>query len=154
MQTTKLVVVTCLLSLSSSCATTHQGRAIQLVVASDAAADEVADRYKMFVDERVASCDKQLDPEKDTKADAVTCLGLASSENGTKLKAIIEILVAAQLAIKIAVECDVNPLKLPDKFREQCVDAKKADWLLLAKQVANAWDDLRPYFEAVKEASP
>jgi hypothetical protein len=138
-----------LLSTSLACATTHEGRAIQLVVASDAAADTAAAGYADFRDGMQAKCNAKLDPEVNTKSDAKECMGLASSDNGKKFLKIVEVIVAAQLAIKIAVECDTNPLKLPVEFREQCIDAKAADWKALAATLTSAWDQLRPFYLAI-----
>lgn len=140
-------------TLLAGCASA-QTRAIQVVIASDGAADATAAGYKSFVRQRVAECDAKMDPAKNTKAEAEECLGLASPENGKRLSQVVSGLVAAQTAVKIAVECGTNPLKLPVEFRVQCVDAKKADWNQLAEAVSDAWDKMRPYFEAVKGVTP
>ena len=138
--------------LSLGCASTNVGRATQLVVASDSVADQVADAYVTFVDTRVASCDEKLDPEKNTKEEAQECLGLASSDSGEKLKVIMKGLVAAQLAIQIAVECETNPVKLPAEFRDRCVAGQKANWQALTSTLMDVVTELKPYFESVKGA--
>ena len=136
----------------AGCANTNKGRAVQFVVASDAAADEIADTYEPFVDKRVAECDAKLDPEKNTLQDAKDCLGVASSDSGKSLKGFMEVLVAAQLAIKIAVECEDNPLKVPDEFRSNCIEGQEADWTALVTNLTSAWDSLRPFLTAIRGA--
>ena len=143
-----IVVLPAVLALG--CANTPKGKAIQLVVASDAAADEIAAGYKGYVETKTIQCQDKLDPEVNTKEEAKDCLGVASSAGGERLKKILEVLVAAQLVIKLAVECESNPLKVPQEFREKCVDAKKADWRLMVDTLMSAWDGLKPYFEAVR----
>ena len=138
------------LVLSFGCASTPEGKAVQLVVASDAAADEIAAGYLVYVDAKTAECDEKLDPEVNTKEDAKECLGMASSDNGKRLKKILEVLVVAQLAVKIAVECESNPLKVPAEFKAKCVDGQAADWKALAAALTSAWGDLAPFFDAVR----
>jgi len=139
------------LVLPTGCANTHKGRAIQLVVASDAAADGLADGYKEFVSAKVVECDAKLDPEKGhTKSDVEECLGLADPIEGERFLKAVETLVALQLVIKIAVECGSNPLKIPKEFQKECVEGKKADWQAMAASLASAWKQLAPFFEAVR----
>jgi len=137
-------------AVSLGCASTPKGKAIQLVVASDAAADEISTGYEAYVEAKVAECDAKLDPEKNTKEDAKDCLGIASSDDGKRLLKVMESLVAVQLAIKIAVECESNPLKVPEAFRANCIDGQKADWGALAASLTSVWQELAPFFEAVR----
>ena len=137
--------------LGLGCANSPQGRAVQLVVASDAAADEVANGYDEFVESKVAECDEKLDPEVNTKADAKECLGVASSDDGERLKKVLETLVVIQLAVKLAVECESNPLKVPDEFRAKCVEGQEADWAALSSALMATWRDLAPFLNAVRE---
>ena len=149
----RVILPVALAASMAGCASTDKGRAVQLVVASDAAADEIADQYESFVNNRVAECDAKLDPEKDSLEDAKNCLGVASSDSGKALKVFTEILVAAQLAIKLAVECEDNPLKVPEEFRANCLEGQKADWKALGETLASAWDSLRPFLTAIRGAS-
>lgn len=132
------------------CASTHRGRAVQLVVATDSAADTVADTYEAWAANRVGECEGIMTPETHTKTEFIGCLGRASSESGEALKKILQAMVAAQLAIKLAVECETNPLQLPAEFRAKCVDGKKADWRALRDNLLGVWEQLRPYFEAIE----
>lgn len=138
------------LAMSFGCANTPKGKAIQLVVASDAAADEIANGYEKFVEVKVVECDEKLDPEVNNKEDVEDCLGLADEIQGERLKKMLEILVVAQLAVKIAVECESNPLKVPKEFKAKCVDGQAADWKALAVALTSAWSDLAPFFDAVR----
>ena len=139
-----------LILLLVGCASTHRGRAVQLVVASDSAADTVADTYESWAATRIGECEGKLPPDYHSLTEFKACLGFASSDGGKALKQILHAVVAAQLAIKLAVECETNPLQLPVEFRAQCVDAKKADWRALRDNLLGAWQQLRPYFEAIQ----
>jgi len=130
--------------LLASCASTHKGRAAQLVVASDAAADEIAAGYADLRDAREAECDAKLDPRANTVSDAKACLGVFSSDGGRKLRVAVEALVAAQLAVKLAIECDGNPLSVESSCHGS------PDWAELYGALMSTWDDVRPYLEAVR----
>lgn len=144
---TLIILLVCLLL---GCASTNRGRAVQLVVASDSAADTIADTYDSWAANRIGECEGKLPPDKHTRGEFDQCTGLASSDGGKAMKKILQVVVAAQLAIKLAVECETNPLKLPQEFRDKCVDQKKADWRALRDNLLAAWEDLRPYFEAIQ----
>lgn len=144
-------LIVMLVAMAMGCAATPKGRATQLVVASDGAADEISAGYESYVDAKVAECDAKLDPETNTKEDAKDCMGMASSDEGKRLLKMMEVLVAAQLAIKIAIECESNPLKVPKEFKTKCIDGQKADWKALAASLISAWEGLAPFFEAVRK---
>ena len=140
----KLVInLAALLLLMTSCAAAKTG-ATQLVVASDAAADELAQGWGGYVDAEIVRCSNLLGgTDRDTKDGRKECMGLAGK--GEELELGLEVLVAAQLAVKLAVECDANPLKTPKEFKMQCVDEAKPDWVVLMKSLGDAWDSIKPY---------
>ena len=78
------------------------------------------------------------------------CLGMASSSDGERLLKLMETLVQAQLMVKIAVECESNPLKVPREFMAQCIDGQGADWRALTMSLTSAWADLAPFLEAIR----
>lgn len=146
----RFIIALTLLSIpASGCAVAKNGAA-QFVVASDAAADELAAGWEGYVDDEIARCSNLLGgTDKDTKDGRKECMGLAGE--GEALEVGLEALIAAQLAVKIAVECDSNPLKVPAEFKEQCVDGAKTDWVALFNSLKSAWETLKPYYNAMKE---
>ena len=143
-------VVCCLaIFILSGCSPALRNGAIRLVVVSDVAADVLADGYEDYVDEKVSGCSKKLDPGTSTKEEAKACLGFASSDNGQILKAAMESLVSAQMAIRIAVECTDNPLDTPKELALNCVGGG-TDWLGLTAQLTEAWKAIKPFYEALR----
>lgn len=118
------------------CASTHKVRAIQLVIVSDAAADEVANGWDAFVDQKIAQCRESLG-EESTPEQREECLGIAAK--GDPLEVAVQSLVTVQAVIKEAVKCE--------EFKT-CVE--KMDWKQLKSEIFNAWSELEPYFQAIK----
>lgn len=137
------------LSTLTACAATPKGRAVQYVVASDAVADEVADGWDEYVDTEIAHCRETLPgTDLDNKAGREECLGLAGK--GEALEAAMEVLVVSQTAVSVAVMCESNPLKVPQEFISKCVEP--TDWKALGADVLKAWENIRPFYEAVRKA--
>jgi hypothetical protein len=144
----KLTIIVAL-TVGSGCATAKR-TATQLVIASDGAADELSIGWEAYVDAQIVRCSNELQgTERDTKEGRKECMGLAAK--GEALETGLEALVAAQSAVKIAVECDSNPLGTPAEFKAECVDGAKADWAALLGGLKTAWDNLKPYYSAMKE---
>lgn len=131
----------------SACASTHKGRAMQVVVASDGVADEMATQWDEQAHARIDKCRAEGHA---TAEDRTECMGVFAKIKD-EVDAALAALVAAQMAIKLAVECESNPLKMPDEFLDRCVKDKKADWKALEAQVMEAWDTIRPLFQEIKE---
>jgi hypothetical protein len=125
----------------TACTTAAKHTAAQLVVASDHAADSIAEKWETYVDERIAYCRSLAITTPDERR---ACLGEAA--DSSKLEAAIRTLIATQLAVKLAVECEENPLHLRDVS-----SCPKQDWIALAAAVQAAWDDLAPYVHAARE---
>ena len=143
-----IINLAALILFTTSCAAAKAG-ATQFVVASDAAADELAAGWDGYVGVEIARCSGLLmGTERDTRDGREECLGLAGK--GEPLELGLEALVASQLAVKLAVECEANPLKVPQDFKAECVDAQKADWAALMKSLVEAWDTIKPYYTAMK----
>jgi hypothetical protein len=134
-----------LVFVAPGCASTPKGKATQLVVATDAGADAFADGWSAYVDGEIARC--RAGAGGDTAESRAACLGKAGE--GEALEPLLEALVAAQLAVKIAVECEDNPLKVPAEFKAECVDGN-ADWNALGAKVLDAWKAVQPFYEAMK----
>lgn len=132
----RIILGIALASQLAGCASTHKGRAIQLVVVSDAAADEIASGWDTFVDQKIAGCRESLGEESTPEA-REECLGIAGQ--GEPLEAAVQSLVVVQTVIKEAVKCE--------EFKS-CV--KEADWKNLKAEIYNAWRELEPYFQAIK----
>jgi hypothetical protein len=137
-----------MLTILPACATTPKQRAIQFVVASDAVADELGDGWGGYVDDEIARCRASLSDEADTPDEREKCLGYAAK--GDALELAMEALVVSQVAVEVAVTCESNPLKVPKEFLHKC--AEPADWQALEQGVFNAWQNIRPYYEAMLKA--
>lgn len=131
----------------SACAITHKGRAIQLAVASDGVADEVALQWDKQGHARIDKCRAEGHETKEARG---RCMGLYAILKDD-VEAMLEALVAAQMAVRLAAECDSNPLKVPVEFLDRCVEGEQADWKALAKQITVAWDAIRPLFQEIRK---
>jgi len=133
----RIILGLALASQMAGCASTHKGRAIQTVIVSDAAADEIADGWESFVDTSIAGCRNSL-PEESTPEQRKECLGIAGE--GKALEAAMQFLVTIQTTIREAVKCE--DLKT-------CPE--KVDWSALEVEIKNAYDDVRPYVDAIRK---
>lgn len=125
--------------LLSGCAHVNvaKGVATNIVVASDAAADTLAYSWADGTAARVGEC-RELKLE--TEEERASCMGLFHPDEADKVIAAVKVLVAVQLAVKEAAECE--------EFKS-C--AQEVDWKALAAQAQDAWGALKPYATAVKE---
>ncbi len=121
------------------CANANKGRAVQLVMASDAIADEIATAWETGVDAQINHCKSTLSEEelqdKQAKSD---CMGIFG--NGEGLDAAVQTLVSTQTVIKEAVKCE-----------ELKTCAQEVDWDELKGSVLAAWSALKPYYDAIKK---
>jgi hypothetical protein len=129
------------------CASTPKGRAVQVVVASDGIADEVAEQWAEKGHARIDKCRAEY---HETEAARTECMGVFVTAKD-ELVVLLETLVAAQMAIKLAVECDSNPLKMPKEFLTKCGTEKQADWKALYTQVMNAVEAIRPILQEIRK---
>lgn len=120
-----------------SCASTHKGRAVQLVMASDAIADEIAEGWEAGVDAQISHCQSTLGDAatSDQRAD---CMGIFGK--GKPLEAATQALVTAQIAIQEGVKCEAL---------KTCPE--QVDWKALKATVLDAWNTLLPYYDAVSK---
>lgn len=132
----------------SGCAMTHKGRAVATVVASDGVADEVAEQWDERAHARIDKCREAELPDEDARRECLGVFALIKDE----LEAIVASLVAAQSAIKLAVECEDNPLKMPQEALKNCGTAKQTDWRELEAQVMDAVDAIRPLIQEIRRA--
>lgn len=134
------VFIALLLFLVTACAHTGpKARAVQFVVASDGVADEVADGWKDNALARVDFCRKEGYAEA---ADREACMGKFTT-TGDVLEALLEVLVTAQLAVKIAVACE-------SEIKPAVVECVEADWPALEANLMEAWDGIRPLYQEMK----
>lgn len=134
----RLILSLALITPLMGCANTHKGRAIQLVVVSDAVADEVAAGWSAGVDAQIVHCQATLsEDDLESSEKKAECMGIFGK--GEPLEAATQALVTVQTAIKEAAKCE--ELK-------SC--AKEVDWQELKGQILAAWEELKPYYEAVR----
>jgi len=121
----------------AGCANSHKGRALSLVMASDAVADEVANVWEAGVDAQIEHCKQTLSQEQleDSQAKA-DCMGIFGKGDG--LEAATQTLVTTQTAIAEAAKCE--ELK-------SC--PSQVDWQKLKTEVLEAWTALQPYYDAI-----
>ncbi len=122
---------------ASGCATTPKGRAVELVVISDPAADQMAAGWEAFVDAQVDHCRSTLGDDA-TKEQREDCMGLAGK--GEPIEPVVQALVMVQTAIKEGVKCE--ELK-------SC--ASKVNWKELRDEIIATWNELKPYIDAIGE---
>ena len=120
----------------AGCASTHKSRAAQLVIISDATADEIAASWDTFVEAEIGECREELGAES-TPEKRKGCLGIAA--DGEILEAAVQTLIASQAAIKEGVKCE--ELKT-------CAD--EVDWKALVAEITGAWTALKPFVTAAK----
>lgn len=129
------------------CANTPKGRAVQVVVASDGVADEFAEQWDDLAHARIDKCRAEGHETPDARE---KCMGVFAKIKD-EVAAAVETLVAAQMAIKLAVECESNPLKMPAEALAKCGTDKAADWKALEAQVMNAVDAIRPIIQEIRK---
>jgi len=121
---------------AAGCGVSARHTATRIVAASDVVADTLAQSWAVATDARVAECRAK---NLRTPSEREQCLGALRPSETDKVLAAVSTLVAAQLAVKAAAECEEL---------QSC--AAKTDWLALAAAVRRAWDTLVPYVRAVK----
>ena len=140
----KLIINLALLLLPlSGCANGNHAKsvAVNIVVASDVAADTLADAWSDGASVRIDEC-RALQLE--TPEERADCMGLFHPDEVDKVVAGLTLLVAVQMAVKEAAECEALSTCL-----------QEVDWEALAEQAGAAWNALLPYVNAVKkEAQP
>lgn len=105
-------------------------------MASDAVADEIAAGWESGVNAQIDHCKSTLgdDAPSEQRAD---CMGIFGE--GEPLEAATQTLVTTQTAIKEAVKCE-----------ELKTCPQKVDWKALLATTLDAWEALKPYYEAIK----
>lgn len=122
----------------TGCAGMHKKAAVAVVVATDQVADEVADDWHDQTDEQIAEC-REKAPEDADKQWRLECLGPYTPDNTDKLIASVEAVIAVQLAVKAAAECEELKMCLDD-----------TDWKALSEQAMRAWSSLKPFVQITK----
>lgn len=122
--------------LLSGCATARHNAAL-VVAASDVAADTLADGWSTASHLKVEECRAKDLPTPEERAE---CLGKFHPDETQKVITAVETLVAAQLLVKTAAECEAL---------DTCVT--ETDWKGLYDQVKAAWDAIKPYILAMKK---
>lgn len=126
-----------LVTSMAGCANTHKGRAVQLVMASDAIADELATAWESGVDAQIEHCKTTLSEEDLASSEKkAECMGIFGKGDG--LEAATQTLVSTQLTIKEAVKCE-----------ELKTCPKEVDWQALKSTALDAWNALKPYYQAI-----
>lgn len=126
-----------LVSAMAGCANTNKGRAVQLVMASDAIADEIANAWEIGVDAQIDHCKSTLSEEElQDKQSKTNCMGIFGK--GENLEATVQTLVSVQTVIKEAVKCE-----------ELKTCTQEVDWSELKATVLDAWGALKPYYDAI-----
>jgi hypothetical protein len=134
----RIILPLALATSMAGCASSHKGRAIQLVMASDAIADEVAAGWSAGVDAQIEHCKSTLSEEDLASSEKkAECMGVFGEGEG--LEAATQSLVTVQTTIKEAVKCE-----------ELKTCAKEVDWAELKTSVMDSWTALKPYYEALK----
>ena len=126
-------------AVSIGCAHTSKGVALEVVVASDQAADSIADDWASKTTAAIDKCRAPLSGSA-TREQRHACLGAYTPENAEKVAAAVKVLIAAQTQVKLAAECE--------EFKT-CVT--KPDWFTLAGRVMDAWKTLKPYVLKAKK---
>lgn len=121
----------------SGCAHGPKAVATNIVAASDAAADSLADSWAAAVRVQVEECRTKDLPTVQARKD---CLGMFKPAETQKVIAAVQALVAVQTAVKAAAECEALDSCIAD-----------TDWAALASEVNEAWSAILPYVRAVKE---
>lgn len=133
----RIIFSVALVSSLTGCANTHKGRAVQLVMASDAIADEIAKSWSAGVDAQISHCKAALgEGDGVTNEQRAECMGIFGK--GDPLEAATQTLVSAQTTIKEAVKCE-----------ELKTCPEKVDWKALKDTVLDAWNALKPYYDAI-----
>jgi hypothetical protein len=135
MQPIARVTMVCALALSSGCAATAKGRAIQTVVVSDAVADEVSSLWDGFVSRRIDKCRKQ---NYITREEREACLGPAA--DGEILASALDSLVLVQKGVRDGVKCE-----------EVKVCLKEVDWKALYEDATALLLEVRRIHEEMKK---
>lgn len=126
------------LALLSGCAMSKKAVATNIVAASDATADSLAATWEAATEAKIEECRQKNLATKEQRA---YCLGPFHPDETEKVIAAVQTLVAVQLAVKEAAECESLGTCLHE-----------IDWFLLAEQANEAWQVLKPYVLTMKEA--
>jgi hypothetical protein len=147
MRTTYRSLLGAALALSlTACAASPREVALKVVTASDAVADELGATWELQVEKKIDECREQNLP---TPEEREACLGIFAKTE--EAMAAVTALVAAQTAVVIAAQCEVDPKLIAKEFKSKCVEGKEADWDALRDSVVSAWDALAPFVQAIKE---
>lgn len=134
----RIILPIALAASMAGCASSHKGRAIQLVMASDAIADEIAAGWSAGVDAQIGHCKSTLSEEDLTSSEKkAECMGIFGK--GEPLEAATQSLVTVQTTIQEAVKCE-----------ELKTCPKEVDWKELKASVLESWEALKPYYDALK----
>ena len=123
----------------AGCAGMHKKAAVGVVVATDRYADDLADDWAKKTKENIAKCREEL-PYTAKPAERFACLEPYTPEKTQALIAAIKTLVAVQLAVKAAAECEQI---------DTCVE--DTDWNELARKTSEAWSGLKPFVLTVND---
>lgn len=134
-QLTAFIILSVCLFIGA-CATTPQGRATQLVVISDGVADEVSTQWDEQGHDRIVKCREE---GHETPEARVECMGVFHAFKDT-LEALLEGLIVAQTAVKLAVKCD---------SLESCKD--EPDWKALEAKLLEAIAAIRPILQEIRK---
>lgn len=131
----RVILSLALVTSMAGCANTHKGRAVQLVMASDAIADEIATTWEAGVNAQIDHCKTTLGDDS-SQEKREECMGIFGKGEG--LEAATQTLVSAQTTIKEAVKCE-----------ELKTCPKEVDWQSLKATALDSWAALKPYYEAI-----
>ena len=122
----------------AGCAGMHKKTATGIVVASDRYTDDLADKWYEQTSAAIKECREEM-PVDSTAQERLDCIEPYSPQNAQALISAVKVMVAVQLAVKAAAECEEIQL---------C--AEEVDWNELAEAAAAAWADLRPFVMQVE----
>lgn len=131
-----------LMLLLSACVPSPKAAATVVVAATDVQADAFAEGWAAGTNKQIEHCRAELG-DGASADERRACLGRFAPDETDKAIAALKLLVAAQLAVKEAAECE--------EFRS-CPET--VDWTALGKAVQDAWAALKPYVQALKETNP
>ena len=134
----KLLIIP-LLALVAGCSGLQKRTAVEVIVATDHLADEIADEWSARVKEQIAECREAL-PSAATPDERLECLGDFHPERTKELIIVVRTLVKVQNATKDAAECE-----------ELRTCAEETDWAALALEAKASWNDLKPFVETLRK---
>jgi hypothetical protein len=122
----------------TACASFHKKAAVSIVVATDHIADEVADDWQEQTKRAIEECREAAPPDADSEWRR-ECLSPYTPASTEELIVAVKTIVAVQLAVKAAAECEELGACLED-----------VDWNSLATQAKHAWASLKPFVLVTK----